>query len=102
MAATDDFPKRSPGLLKEPRLQEQVFRRVTGQGQFREGNQIGFGLTSFTKPAFDTPGVSDQIPDNGIHLDHGNTKHSHKPKKTPSAPSGTEDVVVLPLILVHY
>ena len=65
-------------VCHELRLQQQILRRVAGDRQFREGNKIWLGLAGFTQPAGDSSHIAVQIPDGGIHLNHGNPKGTHR------------------------
>ena len=65
-------------VCDELRLQEQIFRRIAGHGQFGKRDQVRLGLFGFSQPPDDSSHVAVQIPHGGIHLDHGNAKGTHR------------------------
>ena len=65
------------GVEQELTLEEEVFRRVTGEGQFREGDEaclLFLGLTDERKDAF---GVALQVADGCVHLAKGYADGPH-------------------------
>jgi hypothetical protein len=58
-------------------LEQQILRRIAGDGQFWEGHEVGLGLARFLDPRLDQARVADNIPDGRIDLGHGNSERPH-------------------------
>ena len=66
------------GVEQELALEEEVFRGVAGEGQFREGDEVGLpfpGLLDERKHAF---GVAVEVADGCVHLAEGYADGPHE------------------------
>jgi hypothetical protein len=76
-ARTNNLVERTAIVRNELRLQQEVFRRIPGDGQFGKRDQVRLGLPCFHHPVDDPARIAVEIPNGGIHLNHGNAKDAH-------------------------
>ena len=65
------------GVSDKPRPEHQVLRRVAGDGQLREGDQVAPGLLGSTVRVDDPTQVAVEITDGGVELSQPHTKVQH-------------------------
>ena len=61
-------------ILDKGAIQQEVFGRITRQGQLREGHQIGPPFPGLFDSLDDFPGIPPQISHGDVHLGEGQTK----------------------------
>ena len=57
-------------LSDELRLEQQVLRRIAGQGEFGESYKVGAQVASISDCGNDALGVAVEVSDGGVHLSH--------------------------------
>ena len=89
-------------VLDEAGLEQQIFRRVTGDGQFGKGHKVDLGPACFLDPCLNQARVPTDISDCRINLGHRNPKGPHQfspsldNSEMPEFPNKMLDTVVDP------
>ena len=66
------------GVEEELALEEQVFRGVAGEGEFREGYEVGLALTGLLDEREYAFGVAVEVADGCVHLAEGYADGPHE------------------------
>ena len=66
------------GIEEELALEEEVLRRVAGEGQLREGDEVGLLFPGLIDEHKHPLGVALQVADGGVHLAEGYADGPHE------------------------
>ena len=73
-----DALQLGPGVEEELALEEEVLRRVAGEGQFREGDEVGLLFLCLADERKHPLGVALEVADGGVHLAEGYADGPHE------------------------
>ena len=92
-----DLAKRRPVRGNEVVVEDEVFRRITGYCQFREGDEIGTLLLGQPYPLLDQPRIAIDIANRGVYL---GCRYSNCARRSRTADIGSHSDLILSPILV--